>query len=304
MASLDDTTSADSPGLGRIAEAIGERNRLDALADPLHRLIDSRLPAGAADLLRGRWLGHPFHPLLTDLPIGCWTSAWTLDLLGGERSRPAADLLVGLGVVTAVPAVVTGWADWATLPRRARRVGLVHAASNAVATGVFAASWLARRRGERMRGVILCQVGVAVASFGGFLGGHLSFAADPAPASLGTDADVLDDHLAGHAQVAGAPSDNTTLVVVLADARAAGFVADFRPVGESGAVRCSSCRSESAAGAFHDLAERRLEGASDPDDMLLLVTGRCPACDAAGVMTLSYGPAAGESDAAVVAALS
>ncbi|MCU1358195.1 MAG: hypothetical protein JWM89_3613 [Acidimicrobiales bacterium] len=302
MASHDDASSAHGSGLGRVAEAIGERNRLDALADPLHRLIDSRLPAGTADVLRGRWLGHPFHPLLTDLPIGCWTSAWTLDLLGGERSRPAADLLLGLGVVTAVPTVVTGWADWATLPRRARRVGLVHAASNAMATGLFAASWLARRRGERRRGVILCQAGVAVASFGGFLGGHLSFAADHAPAARGADA-ALDDRVDGHAQVAGAPSDNTTLVVVLADARAAGFVADFRPVGESGAVRCSSCRSDSAAGAFRELAERRLEGASDPDDMLLLVTGRCPACDAAGVMTLSYGPAAGESDAAVVAAL-
>jgi hypothetical protein len=29
----------------------------------------------------GRWLGHPLHPGLSDLPIGLWTGALMLDFL-------------------------------------------------------------------------------------------------------------------------------------------------------------------------------------------------------------------------------
>ena len=36
------------------------------------------------DALSGTWLGHALHPLLTDLPIGTWTSAVLLDWLGGQ----------------------------------------------------------------------------------------------------------------------------------------------------------------------------------------------------------------------------
>ena len=49
------------------------------------------------DALHGVWLGHPLHPPLTDLPIGFWTSAFVLDVIGTRRARPAADALVGLG---------------------------------------------------------------------------------------------------------------------------------------------------------------------------------------------------------------
>ena len=52
------------------------------------------------DALSGTWLGHPLHPLLTDLPIGFWTSAFTLDLLGGKSTRRAATQLVAWGVLT------------------------------------------------------------------------------------------------------------------------------------------------------------------------------------------------------------
>src|SRR5439155_22637987 len=34
------------------------------------------------DILSGTWLGHPLHPVLTDVPIGAWSSAFVLDLLG------------------------------------------------------------------------------------------------------------------------------------------------------------------------------------------------------------------------------
>src|SRR5947209_6330335 len=72
----------------------------DLVADPNRR-----------NLLRGTWLGHALHPPLTDVPIGFWTSAVVLDLLGGAQARPAARRLVGLGVLSAIPTAVTGWAE-------------------------------------------------------------------------------------------------------------------------------------------------------------------------------------------------
>ena len=54
-----------------------------------------------------------------------------------------------------------------------RRVGVVHAISNGVAIMTYAASWRARRRGDHARGRNLALAGAAVASAGGFLGGHL-----------------------------------------------------------------------------------------------------------------------------------
>ena len=122
-----------------------------------------------------RLLGHPLHPVLTDLPIGFWTSAWVLDLIGGEDHAPAAQLLVGLGLLSTVPTIATGAADWRSLPRRDKRLGLLHAASNAAATALYAASFLARRRGDRTRGLVLGHLAAGAATVGGYLGGELVF---------------------------------------------------------------------------------------------------------------------------------
>jgi nitrite reductase/ring-hydroxylating ferredoxin subunit/uncharacterized membrane protein len=121
------------------------------------------------------WLGHPMHPLLTDLPIGFWTSAFVLDLLGGTEAQRAADALVGIGVVSAVPTALAGLADWSELNRPERRTGLVHAVANLAATTLYGLSFVARRQGRRPRGVALGTAGALAATVGGFLGGHLTF---------------------------------------------------------------------------------------------------------------------------------
>jgi len=119
--------------------------------------------------------GHPVHPVLTDLPIGFWTSAWVLDLIGGERHAPSAQLLTGLGVLSALPTAATGGADWRSLSRRDRRLGLLHAAANVTAAALYGASWLARRRGDRRRGLVLGHLGATAATIGGTIGGELVF---------------------------------------------------------------------------------------------------------------------------------
>jgi nitrite reductase/ring-hydroxylating ferredoxin subunit/uncharacterized membrane protein len=161
--------------LSRIAERLEDQPALDRLVDPLETLAGLVPPGEVKDLLHGVWLGHPLHPLLTDLPIGFWTSAFVLDLVGGRKGQPAADALVALGVVSALPTAAAGLADWSELSRPDQRSGAVHAAANLTATALYAWSFVARRRGRRLRGVALGMAGSAAATVGGFLGGHLTF---------------------------------------------------------------------------------------------------------------------------------
>jgi len=150
---------------------------LDHVAGTLAEAVERAAPAGSAvnEALSGTALGHPLHPPLTDVVVGTWTSAVALDWLGGKRSRKAADWLVAVGVVSALPTAAAGLNDWATLDGPTRRLGLVHATTNVAATGLFATSWVARKTGRRFLGRSLALAGYGTVSVGAFLGGHLSF---------------------------------------------------------------------------------------------------------------------------------
>lgn len=127
-------------------------------------------------VLRGDWLGHAVHPVLTDFVLGSWTSATVLDVFGGPESAGSARTLVGAGLLAAAPTAWTGWAQWSQSEQRDKRVGLVHAVANGVAAGMYAASWVARRRGDRASGAGLAVAGATVAGVAGYLGGHLAAA--------------------------------------------------------------------------------------------------------------------------------
>lgn len=154
-------------------EWLDEMEPLDRIAEPLQRRA-AQLLGRYRPWLRGDWLGHPLHPALTDLPIGFWTAAFVLDFTG-KRQRRAADLMVALGVVTAVPTAAAGLADWSAMEDPKRRSGLIHAAANLAATAIYTASLVARLRGHRLKGVALALLGSALATAGGYLGGHLVF---------------------------------------------------------------------------------------------------------------------------------
>jgi len=160
--------------LARAVERLGVDERLDGIARPAGDAVREALDRQPVkDLLSGTWLGHPLHPLLTDLPIGFWTSAFTLDLVGGKRTRRASTQLVAWGVLSAVPTALSGAADWGDTTGPARRIGLVHAAANTTALACYAASWWSRARGRHARGVALGLAGATAATVGGYLGGHL-----------------------------------------------------------------------------------------------------------------------------------
>jgi hypothetical protein len=73
-----------------------------------------------------------------------------------------------------------------------------------------------------------------------------------------------------------------------------------RPEGQ---VLCLTCHTESAAADMRVDALERLEGVSDPDDMLAVAALRCPVCNALGTLVLGYGPEAASDDSEVLALL-
>src|SRR3954451_19122819 len=150
---------------------------LDGLGEKVGKAVRGALgPGKLKDAVSGTWLGHAVHPMLTDVVIGSFTSATLLDLLGGDDDGAAAERLIGVGIAAYAPTALTGvndWADSEPVDDRVRRVGLVHAATNATALTFYTASLAARRRGEQGKGKLLGLIGGGVLAVGGYLGGHL-----------------------------------------------------------------------------------------------------------------------------------
>ena len=165
------------PGIVRWTQRLEDASVLDGVVRAVEPTVQAAFGTGArASVLRGEWLGHAVHPILTDLVLGSWTSASLLDLVGGRDASGPAQRLLGIGLLAAAPTFWTGWAEWTTAGTRDKRVGVVHAVSNGAALSAYAASYLARRRGDHRRGVGLALAGAAVSGFGAYLGGHLAVA--------------------------------------------------------------------------------------------------------------------------------
>ena len=106
--------SDDNPLLDAMDRIESER-RLDSAINALDQVVQPLRSGGARVALGGKWLGHALHPLLTDLPIGCWLSSALLDLTPGGSTRIASKRLVGAGIVFAVPTALSGASDWSLM---------------------------------------------------------------------------------------------------------------------------------------------------------------------------------------------
>ncbi len=93
-----------------------------------------------------------------------------------------------------------------------------------------------------------------------------------------------------------------TLLDVLADHSRRGWSTQFASR-EAATIECEACHHRFAAGDAPILELRRLEGASDPDDMLAVAAIECPNCGRRGSLVLNYGPVATEEDSAILLAL-
>jgi nitrite reductase/ring-hydroxylating ferredoxin subunit len=143
---------------------------LDEISEPVQGAVKA-VPQPVRNILDGVWFGNPLHPALTDIPIGAWSAAFALDLVGSE----AADGALTVGILGAVPTALTGLNDWSHLKDDARRIGTIHALVNTAGLTLNVLSLAARRGGLRRTGRLLSTVAYGGVLFSAHLGGHLSF---------------------------------------------------------------------------------------------------------------------------------
>jgi nitrite reductase/ring-hydroxylating ferredoxin subunit/uncharacterized membrane protein len=164
--------------MNQFDQVIGSIEQAEFLEEPSIRVSEwlSKLYPGVfKDIASGTPLGHPAHPMLTDLPIGFWVASLILDLVGGKKGQKGADKMVLAGIVSALPTAWTGISEWADCRGKEMRVGTVHGLGNIAATLLYTGSYLARKKGERARGVRLGILGAGALTGAGFLGGHLAY---------------------------------------------------------------------------------------------------------------------------------
>ena len=156
-----------------LAERLERAHGLDPAVQGLSDTVVRALPTGGrADALHGVPFGQPAHPALVRLPLGCWTSAVLLEAFRGTERASA--LLIAAGIAGTAPAAATGLADWSARHRDQQRVGLVHAACQTSAATLFLGSLAARAGGRAGYGRLLSASGLAMATVGSYLGGHLA----------------------------------------------------------------------------------------------------------------------------------
>jgi nitrite reductase/ring-hydroxylating ferredoxin subunit/uncharacterized membrane protein len=172
------TPTAPSP-LHAVTEQVESLDALDGPGQALAKAFRQAVgPGTLKDLLSGTWLGHPLHPLLTDVVIGSFASATVLDVVAGDDADPAVRKLLGLGLTTyplTALAGVNDWADAEPVSDGVRRTGVVHASTNSVAFTLFALSLRARRRGRTGAGRAFALAGAGALVAAGYLGAHLTY---------------------------------------------------------------------------------------------------------------------------------
>jgi nitrite reductase/ring-hydroxylating ferredoxin subunit/uncharacterized membrane protein len=138
---------------------------------PLKRRLDN--------ILNGVWLGHPLHPLLTDIPVGAWTVALGLDTYemgtGHAQFAPGADAAVVIGLVGGIASAITGLAQWQYTDAEPRRTGMAHALLNTTGVALYITSAVLRARGKRSLGQSAALLGYGCVAVAGYLGGDLAY---------------------------------------------------------------------------------------------------------------------------------
>ncbi len=170
----------------RLVEAIARQEWLNAWGYKLEHamavawdLLGGRRDR-VRDALHGTWLGHPLHPVLTDVPLGAWTLAFVFDVTDLGRPEPerfaeAARMCLGVGVAGGIGSALTGLTDWQYVHDDARRVGLVHGILNLGGIALSAWSWRRRAGGRDRTARLSAALGYGMALFSSFLGGNLVY---------------------------------------------------------------------------------------------------------------------------------
>jgi uncharacterized membrane protein len=140
------------------------------------------------DFLQGKWLKHPLHPALVHLPTSLWPTAFVFDLLSQFRTEnifaQLAFYAILLGLIAALAAIPTGYADWTDIRREkpAWKLGLIHLILNVIISALWAINlWLRLGSFQTATSVPLGLVGLSTLAtllllVSGYLGGRMIYA--------------------------------------------------------------------------------------------------------------------------------
>jgi nitrite reductase/ring-hydroxylating ferredoxin subunit/uncharacterized membrane protein len=165
---------------------IDSQRWLEPVADFLQKIVGGTYKAlgSPGTVLKsfnhGTWLGHPLHPVLTDIPLGAWTLAVLFDIIyifnRGQTWVSAADLTIFVGVLASLAVAVTGYTDWNETIDRERRVGVAHGLINTVVILLYIISLIVRvSGGSRGFAIVVAFIGYALLISAAYLGGELVF---------------------------------------------------------------------------------------------------------------------------------
>ncbi len=128
------------------------------------------------DLLQGRWLGHPLHAAITDIPIGLLLGSVVLDLIGQPT---AADITLVATILFMVAAALSGLADYSETDGVALTRATLHATLMTVALLVLIVSVVVRAGApaDRMVPIALSIIGFLIVTAGAFVGGDVVYVA-------------------------------------------------------------------------------------------------------------------------------
>lgn len=139
--------------------------------------------------LRG-FSGKPFHPPLTDVPVGAYIIGPVLDLVAfiASDSSWSADVYRAggftllVGAIVSIPTAITGFADWLNTQKgtQMRRMANAHAWVMIVLTLVVLSDLALRYLGDRSEAPdgLIVVVGLVIAgmvTLGGALGGAMVY---------------------------------------------------------------------------------------------------------------------------------
>jgi nitrite reductase/ring-hydroxylating ferredoxin subunit/uncharacterized membrane protein len=162
----------------------------ERVSDTLQHLIQvvvgsqRKPPRRLKSLLNGTWLGHPLHPVITDVPVTAWImtavfdAIWLISPTTFAWAARGAEVAVVLGLLGALGAIVSGLTDWSDTYGAERRTGLNHALFISIATLLYIVSLVLRlpqASGDSVLAAILGFLGLISVIYAAYLGGDMVY---------------------------------------------------------------------------------------------------------------------------------
>jgi|SRR5215471_3109078 len=140
------------------------------------------------DILKGKWLRHPLHPILAHVPMAMWPGAFIFDLLsfcniGGNAMVRLSFYAIAFGLAASLLAMPTGLVDWTGIKKEkpAWKIGLYHLALNVIVVTLFAINLGLRVPDFRNASIVppvpltLSILGTAILVVSAYLGGRMTY---------------------------------------------------------------------------------------------------------------------------------